>query len=428
MKGELNLNIKVINNSLWMMLEKVISIFGLIFVTSFVAKYIGPGIYGEIAYATTLFQIVQVVAQLGSDVIIFKRISKNPLSGLRLIKATNILRFYVFLLVGIPILFIFYEKEYGTSYLYIVAVFLSCLFATLDVYAIYNDAKLDSKKNTYINIIGLIISLSLRWFIAYLQTDPLYLCIPIVLTSFVPYLIRLYYAKSYGKIIFFSKRHKRSYVRYVLLCGSNLVVSSLSIAIYPRLAMLILGSVGGSYAVGVFSVAATLAGSWAFVCNSFITSTLPSIFSEKNDEKAIMKAAKLNIIVIGFCVPVLLFVLSFGEWSINILYGPKFSDSFWPLVILTFSTITSLLGTISARFIAKFSGYSYLSRKMLIVTLFSLILNIIFIRYWGVIGASLATFITEIMSLTILNYFFNKRIVMKLHCTTVNIKKTLFGN
>nr|EKV4725852.1 polysaccharide biosynthesis protein [Klebsiella pneumoniae] len=54
-----------------MMAEKVISILGLIFITSYVAKYVGPHVFGQIAFATSLFQITQVISQLGSDVIIF---------------------------------------------------------------------------------------------------------------------------------------------------------------------------------------------------------------------------------------------------------------------------------------------------------------------------------------------------------------------
>lgn len=38
-----------------MMSEKIISIFGLIFVTSFVAKYVGPTIFGDIALAMSIF-------------------------------------------------------------------------------------------------------------------------------------------------------------------------------------------------------------------------------------------------------------------------------------------------------------------------------------------------------------------------------------
>ncbi|HBM7462756.1 TPA: oligosaccharide flippase family protein, partial [Escherichia coli] len=75
------MNKRILSNSIWMMSEKIISLFGLIFVTSFVAKYVGAEVFGQIAFATSLFQIAMIIAQLGSDVIIFKRVSKKIDSG-----------------------------------------------------------------------------------------------------------------------------------------------------------------------------------------------------------------------------------------------------------------------------------------------------------------------------------------------------------
>ncbi|MEJ8494208.1 hypothetical protein U0X50_02695, partial [Acinetobacter baumannii] len=56
-----------IRNSLWMLIEKGISLFGLIFIISAVAKYTGPTIYGEIALAASIFIVLKTIAQLGLD-------------------------------------------------------------------------------------------------------------------------------------------------------------------------------------------------------------------------------------------------------------------------------------------------------------------------------------------------------------------------
>jgi len=418
----INLSRKAIKNSLWMIAEKIISIFGLIFVTSFVAKYVGPSIFGQIALATTFFQIVQVIAQLGSDVIIFKRVSKNETSGIRLINSTVHLRLFVYVIVSVPILCYFYFIEQNEGFLYVLAACLSCLFSSLDVYAIFYDAKLQSKKNTFINMFGLLISLVLRWFIAFFMLNPLTLCIPIVLTSLIPVSIRYFtFKKTHSKLLITIK-HKSRYVKYILLCGSNLVVSSLSVAIYPRLAVLMLGYFQSSYQVGLLSVAATLAGCWAFVCNSVITSFLPGIFSEQNDEKALLKTASLNIFILALITPVMVSVYLFGNLFIHLLYGDAFKESYIPLVILSASTCVSMFGTISARFIAKYSGYTFLSKKMLCVTIMSIVLNYFLILKYGVTGAAIATLATELISLTILNYFFRKGIILRLHFSTLILK------
>ncbi|HAV2049088.1 TPA: hypothetical protein JHJ87_005611, partial [Raoultella ornithinolytica] len=42
-----------------------------------------------------------------------------------------------------------------------------------------------------------------------------------------------------------------------------------------------------------------------------------------------------------------------------------------------------------------------------------------FIPHFDIVGAAFATLITEILSLTLFNYFFKKRVVAKLHIRTL---------
>ncbi len=83
---------KIVSNSLWMMLEKFIGIFGVIFVMSYVAKYVGPENFGKIALATTLFTFVQTLTWFGNQEILFKRVSRNKNAGLQYLSSTQNIR------------------------------------------------------------------------------------------------------------------------------------------------------------------------------------------------------------------------------------------------------------------------------------------------------------------------------------------------
>ena len=87
---------KVFTNSIWMMSEKLISIFGLIFVTSFVAKYIGPENFGKLTFASSIFAIIQTIAMLGSENIIFQKTAKDRRLGEYIIDSTKIIRDFVY--------------------------------------------------------------------------------------------------------------------------------------------------------------------------------------------------------------------------------------------------------------------------------------------------------------------------------------------
>ncbi|HHL3485360.1 TPA: hypothetical protein ACQ53E_005176 [Klebsiella pneumoniae] len=114
-------------NAMWMMSEKVITLFGLFFVTSFVAKYIGPSRFGQLALAIAIFQVVQVVAQLGCDNIIFKRVSQNATSGLKLIYSSFAIRAAIYIFIAFIVLAFFYKDTDFINFVFFV-VCVYCLF------------------------------------------------------------------------------------------------------------------------------------------------------------------------------------------------------------------------------------------------------------------------------------------------------------
>src|SRR5690606_24229441 len=78
----------VFSNSLWMILEKLVSGFGVIIVNAYMASYVGAEIYGKIVFSTVIFTFVQSLSWFGAQNVYFKRMSENPSSGVRFAKAT----------------------------------------------------------------------------------------------------------------------------------------------------------------------------------------------------------------------------------------------------------------------------------------------------------------------------------------------------
>lgn len=409
------MNKNALSNSIWMMSEKIISIFGLIFVTSYVAKYVGPSIYGEIMYATTIFQIAQVASQLGSDVIIFKRISKNHHSGIKLINATLPIRIIIYLIVAIPTLLMLDLNNSGRGFYFSVACFTAGLFASLDIFSTYFNALLKAKVNTYVNVVSISIALFVRWLISFFKFDPVLLSIPIVLSSLLPFVFRCYIYRCNFKVKPTLSHHKKKYTIYLLKVGSTFVVSTIAVSIYLRLSFISINHFYGKEVLGVFSVANNLGTAWLFVCTSFINSYMPAIFKENDHSAVIIKSVKLKYIVILLSLCVISFIALVGHWFISVFYGNHFIDAYIPMLIICVATMISSLATVTSRYIARYSGYLYLSKKSFVLLLVSAILNFFLVKYWGINGAAVAIVITEIISLTISNYFFNKGMVIALH-------------
>lgn len=414
-----------IKNALWMMSEKLITIFGLFFVTSFVAKYIGPFRFGQLALAMAIFQIVQVIAQLGCDNIIFKRVAQNTRSGLILIYSSFSVRASIYAIISIFILGGFYYEADLTNYIFLISVCIACFFTSMDVFTIYNDATLNSKFNTIANVVGLLSGLSLRYAIAFFELPAYLLGLPIILTTMIPFFLRVYYAPKVNNL---PPRKKKKYNKYLLATGIPLVVSTVSMSLYSRLNQFSLSYFSGNYELGIYSVALTLGTAWVFIGNALSISFLSKIYSEKDNALALKKTSGLILIVFIILTIFPIFFIILGKYIIINLYGDGYLASYRILIILCFSTLISSLGFISNRYIVSLSGYQYLSRKTLLLLVLSVPISIVMVSLFGLYGAAYSVLIVEFLSLTIMNYFFRKGVVLEMHLNAFNLKniKRLF--
>lgn len=413
------IDFSIIRNASWMIAEKTVSILGVIFITAYMAKYIGPESFGKITFATAIFAITQTLALLGSDTILFKRISRNPRSGAALMFSTNRLRQACFLAFSAIILLYTGLREDFTTFYFCAATFLASFFSLKDVFAIYHDARLESRFNTLANVAGLASALLARWLIVFFDLHLYFLAIPIVMVYLIPYLIRhhLYHRRHPG----FSApgRIRRKYVRYLLASGLPLAVSNVSIAIYTRLAQLFLMWFVSAAVLGIYSVAITLATAWMFVTDAVITSFFAKIFAYRRED-AMRAAAKLNGLVLTIALAIVAGIVWLGKPVIALLYGEQYLAAYAAMGVLAVATLLSALGTVAYKYIVLFSGYGFLSRKMLLVFIINIPLSYGLIRQYGMMGAAYSTLLTELLSLTVLNYLFQRGAVLKMHLRSLN--------
>lgn len=403
---------KIVSNSLWMMIEKCISIFGLIFVTSYVAKYIGPTNFGKIALATTLFSFVQTLTWFGNQEILFKRVSRNPHSGLKYLIGTQSLRKVLFLIYTFPILLgLYFYSDYSTL-IFGIATALATYFVTQDIYAIYNNAVLHSYINAIVNMIGLSIALGVRYLIVLFEWNYAFLGIPIILTALIPFILKKYIFNKSHQLKPLSLKHYR---KYYFGAGSALVLSTLAVTLYTQVTSLILATLTSTRELGIYAVAVTLGMSWAFINTSIITSVLSKIYQEKNKYQSYIMVAKLNAMIILVSLGVIFILAVIGQSLVNTLYGNAYLEAYKLIVILGIATLCSGLGTISARFLIKEEGYSYISKKMICVALSALPISYLMIYNFGLIGAAYSVLLIELLSLTLFNYFYKSGLLFKIH-------------
>lgn len=403
---------KIASNSLWMMLEKFIGIFGLIFVMSYVAKYIGPSNFGKIALVTTIFTFVQSFVWFGNQEILFKRVSKNSISGLKYLHATQKLRTAIFGIISLPVLITLYIFSDVLTLIFGIATALSTYFLTQDIYNIYNNATLNSYINAVSNTFGLIIALLVRYLFVSHNYSYEYLAIPIVIVTLVPYILKNFIFNKQHKI---SLKSTRSYKKYYFFAGSALLLSSLSISFYTQITSFLLGTLKSTTDLGIYAAALPIGVSWSFVNLAIITSVLSKIYSEKNSFKSYEMVFHLNVFIIFISLVVVCGLYFLGSYVIEWLYGAAYKEAYDLLLVLCFATMFSGLGTVAARFLIKEEAYTYISRKMLCVAILSLPIAWFCIYLGGAKGAAYSIMLIELLSATVFNYFYKNGLIFKIH-------------
>ena len=402
---------KIFSNSLWMMSEKLVSIFGLIFVTSFVAKYIGPENFGKLTFASSIFAIIQTIAMFGSENIIFQKTAKDRRLGEYIIDSTKIIRDFMYVSLSLLTLVYIYFFADQLTFIFSVATSIAIYFAVHDVYIIYFNAILQSKINAYCNIFALMISLLVRYCIAKFQLAVELLSVPIILITIIPFFIRKYlFNKVKLEKGYVTKERVNRYRKFMLSIGRKLIFYSLSVAVFTKTSQLFLG-LKSQYDLGIYTVAMTLGNSFYFVLVAIISSYFTQIYIEKDFEQSQKMVAKLSVMIVAICLAVMAFFAVTGHYIVQWLYGAEYASVDEILLFTVVVTLFSGLSTVAEKYLLKFNAYDYLKKKTLYLVAFNLVLTALFVHLWGLKGAITAILITEIMSFTVFNYFYKKGII-----------------
>jgi O-antigen/teichoic acid export membrane protein len=397
----------VVINALWLMLERVSLSLSGIFVAIYVARYLGPAQFGTLNYLLATLAIVVPLVQLGADSVLFNRVARRPESGIRLMLASIPLRRRLFLLAGLPLLaWNLYSQPLAIGLMTLILL-VSTYFSVQDVYKIYYDARLQSKRNTLINNLALLLSIFCRLGLVSASLPLMWFAVPYLISSALPYLVRRWlFQREQPVLPAVSRRSASRYGHYLLSVGLPLAISSLSIVIYTRIDQIMLGNLLDDRAVGWYSAATTLSQGWVFVPMALITSLMPGIAGCRERQEQEYRIRVLYVVVLVLAMPVLLATAWLSRPIIGLLYGAAYHNAAEILMICTLTSLFSVLGTVSYRSIVLLAGYRFIAIKMPLVALANVLMNLVLIPRYGLGGAAISTLLAEFLSFFVLNSFF----------------------
>ena len=390
---------RFIKNTSWLLGGQIAQMVISLFIGMISARYLGPSNYGIINYTASFSAFFTPLCTLGFNGIIVKELVSNKEKQGEIIGTVLFFRFISSLLSMISIILIVKVLNPNDHVIFTVSILqsLSLIFNICDTIDYWFQSRLESKYPSIMRIIAyvvvaiykiaiLILGKSVEWFAFSNTLDVIVLAI---------LLFYVYKINNGPKISVSFIRGK-----CMLQVSYNFIISGLMVACYGQMDKIMLGKMLSVTSVGYYSTALYICQLWTFVLSAIINSANPLIFEAKDTDEKLYKKRIIQlytaIIWISFFVSIVFCI--FAKPIILLLYGKKYLKAIVPFRIITWYTAFSYLGVARNSWLVCEKKVKYEKYFAAIGAVSNFLLNIIFIKLFGINGAAIATLLTQIIT------------------------------
>ncbi len=397
---------KTVKNAGWLIGGRVIHVLLSFVVGLLSARYLGPGNFGLINYATAYATFFTSFCTLGINSVIVKNFIDNPAEEGETLGTTLVLRLASSVLSLCSIVGIVRLVD-GNEPVTLAVVALYCLSLVFQVFDTFNywfQSKLLSKYYaiatmiSYIaasayRIILLIQGKSVQWFAVANSVD---YCI-------VACLLFLFYKLNGGPKLSFSVKKSKE----LLSVSCSYILSGLMIAVYGATDKLMLKQMLDESSVGYYSLASSISTMWVFILSAIIDSLKPTIMRYHNENKSLYEKTNRRLYAIIFYVSFLASACIgvIAPLFVTIVYGKAYLPAVTPLRIVVWYVAFSYLGVARDIWIVCEKKQKYLKYLYFGSAALNVLLNYLMIPLLGASGAAIATVITQISTVFIFPLF-----------------------
>lgn len=393
--------IKYFKNTSWVLFERVLRIFVGIFVTVWVARYLGPEQFGILSYAIAIVGLFSAFATLGLDSITVRELVKNETMQNQMIGTV----FWLKLMGAISVLFFLYifvsilPNDSNTNFI-IFIIASSTIFQSFNVIDFYFQSKVLSRYVVYANIISLSLSSIIKIVLILFESSLISFAWVVLFDSFILSVGLIYYYFLTNPLInirFY--KFSKDLAKSLLNDSWPLILSALLISVYMKIDQVMINSMLGSNSVGQYSAAVRLSEAWYFIPVVIAASLFPAVINAKQHNEIIYytRLQQLYDFMVWTAILISIPVALYSDAIVNFLYGIEYSKTSNVLKIHIWTSVFVFLGVASSKwFVAENFMKLYFVRSLYGV-LCNIAFNIILIPLYGIEGAAISTLFGQIL-------------------------------
>lgn len=407
----MNVASRIIKNSSLLIIASLINNLMTFILTLFTARYLGTYNFGLISSATSLVGIFEIFTDMGLATFAIREVSRDKTLTSKYFGTVFFLRvifsLVTFIAYTLVVLLSHTFTPEGIDVMIIFGVYMIFNSLTLCNYSLFQS----NEKMQYQTIGNVIYSasvLAIILLIIFNGGNVIIVSLAYPIAIILSFTYTAYIAiKHYPKL---GLCLERAFLKELITKGVPFGISYVFTSIYFWIALTILTFMSGSVAVGLFSASQKL----LLVIAAMITLISNSIFPVMSElfTKDKLKLAdlyhKLMKYMLIIAMPIVLGCVIFSHDIIYIIYGASYTQGANALSILIWAGIFLFLSNISTTLLGAINRQFTVTKIVAIGAFVSIILNVILIKFYSYIGASIATVCIEALILSLTLYALSK--------------------
>lgn len=391
---------KNIRNSFWIIGEQVFQMLLAFVVGTLSARYLGPSNYGTLNYTASFVSFFINIASLCMEGVVIKKLVDHPESEGVYLGSSLFFRIISSFLSMISIAIIVYILDPGDSLKLLLAAIQSIqlFFKSFNIFDTWFQRMLKSKYTSIGKMVASISVSGYKLFLLITSKSIIWFAFSTIISDLIiAVILYIFYKREGGQ----SLKINITVGKEVLSESYHFVLSDMMAALYMNMDKIMIGQMMTDRDVGLYITATTISGLWAFIPVAMINSYRPTIIELKktSEDQYRKRLTQLYSLIIWVSIMFALISFLFAELIIKILYGMEYIDAVDALKITVWGQMFAVISMTRSVWIICENKNKYVKYYVAIGTIVNLILNFILIPTVGIVGAAVATLITNMVVL-----------------------------
>ncbi|XDZ65352.1 flippase [Alphaproteobacteria bacterium LSUCC0684] len=394
---------KVFANIGWLSFDKFIRMGVGVFISVWVARYLGPEQFGLLNFSTAFVGLFGAISALGLESIVVRDLVEKPQNASKTLGTSLVMQVtggvlsYFFIISAIFIL----RPDDKLSQI-AVAILGLMMLCKGEIAVYWFESKVQSKYTVWVQNSVFLLFATIKLVLIIHNANLIFFVWAVFAEVALVALLLLYVMNRKGPALK-NLRFNLDWAQHLLKESWPLILSGISISIYMKIDQLMLGQILNDKAVGIYSAALRFSEIWHFIPIVIVASVFPAIVYAKNVSESLYneRMQKLFNLMITISLFLSLPMTFLAKPLMHFLYGPAFEEAGTVLAIHIWSSVFVFIGVASSKWMVIENLQLITLQRSILGAVVNIGLNMWLIPINGVIGAASAT----IISFSISTYF-----------------------